>query len=321
MGERLGPFPDFSTSPSAIERRKTCARQHYLAVYESWGGWYTREEFPTKMPAGRNYGRARTAYILKNAKSRHGLLGQAVHKVAERHIQAVRLGVEPDVAASRAAAATWLHDRIVEAKEERWRHDPKGSPAITDLLYGNKRADDVLGDLLDRLPDMLDALEASKALAGALDAARARRPVAAERKTTFKIGLATVWLVPDLSYDDEAGRVIIVDWKTGRRKDEHRDQVNVYALARQDGALDGRPIELRLVYVGDDAGEVPITPVDEDVAKTRQRLLDEIEERKALVVDGDLARNEPLPIENFPMLPEGSSACRFCDFRRMCGRG
>jgi hypothetical protein len=45
--------------------------------------------------------------------------------------------------------------------------------------------------------------------------------------------------------------------------------------------------------------------------------------RKALayVEDGDPRVNRPKPMEAFEQLPADSKECRYCAFRRLCGRG
>jgi hypothetical protein len=56
-------------------------------------------------------------------------------------------------------------------------------------------------------------------------------------------------------------------------------------------------------------------------AEVLATLAQEARQAAALVKGGDVARNEPLEIDAFPMLPTGSKECRFCAFRRLCGRG
>lgn len=56
------------------------------------------------------------------------------------------------------------------------------------------------------------------------------------------------------------------------------------------------------------------------IESARASMAEATELARAFLVDGDLTRNEPLPMEAFPQT-EDVATCRRCDWRRLCSRG
>jgi hypothetical protein len=137
-----------------------------------------------------------------------------------------------------------------------------------------------------------------------------------EDLVSFDVSGTTVYLRMDLAYRDRDGRVVIVDWKTGRSEGRFNEvQMAGYALyaAQQGWVSDPEQLDTQLAYLA-----IPRYVK----RKVDRRKLDHarafIEKSsgtmKALLRDplGNLAR-----LEDFPMI-DRPQTCRRCNFRRLC---
>jgi CRISPR/Cas system-associated exonuclease Cas4 (RecB family) len=155
----------------------------------------------------------------------------------------------------------------------------------------------------------------SETLARAFAASRARW-LALEDLVSFHVGGTEVFLRMDLAYREPDGRVVIVDWKTGRREGKFNEvQVAGYALyaAEQGWVGDPEEITTELNYLA--------IPKAVRRAVTRQKIDDarrfierSAADMRALLVDpaGNVAREEDFPRVDRPQV------CRRCNFRRLC---
>jgi len=155
----------------------------------------------------------------------------------------------------------------------------------------------------------------SETLRRALEVGR-ERWLALEDLVSFHVGEVEVFLRMDLAYRDHDGRVVIVDWKTGRNEGRFNEvQVAGYALYATERAWVTEPeqISTELSYL-----VIPKT-VRRSVNRkaidnARSFILKSAGTMKALLVDPlqNLAR-----LEDFPMI-DRPQVCRRCSFRRLC---
>ena len=155
----------------------------------------------------------------------------------------------------------------------------------------------------------------SDTLRRALEVGR-ERWLALEDLVAFHVGDVEVLVRMDLAYRDHDGRVVIVDWKTGRNEGRFNEvQVAGYALyaAEQGWVEEPEAITTELNYL--------VIPKAVRRAVDRKRIDNargfiqkSAGNMKALLVDplGNLAR-----LEDFPMV-DRPSLCRRCNFRRLC---
>ncbi len=147
-------------------------------------------------------------------------------------------------------------------------------------------------------------------------AAGRERWLTIEDLVSFQVGDVTVLLRMDLAYRDHDGRVVIVDWKTGRGEGRFSEvQLAGYALYAAEQGWVGSADDLRteLAYLA-----IPrfvrrtISPKILDSA--RSFIVKSAGNMKALLVDpaANLAR-----LDDFPMV-ERPRVCRRCNFRRLC---
>jgi CRISPR/Cas system-associated exonuclease Cas4 (RecB family) len=155
----------------------------------------------------------------------------------------------------------------------------------------------------------------SETLRRALEVGRARW-LAMEDLVSFHVDDVEVMLRMDLAYRDHDGRVVIVDWKTGRGEGRFNEvQVAGYALyaAEQGWVQAPEEISTELNYLV--IPKAVRRSVDRrKVDHARSFIRKSAGTMKSLLLDKEqnLAR-----LEDFPMI-DRPSYCRRCNFRRLC---
>ncbi len=142
------------------------------------------------------------------------------------------------------------------------------------------------------------------------------RWLALEDLVSFQVGDVEVFLRMDLAFRAQDGRVVIVDWKTGRAEGRFNEvQIAGYALyaAAQGWVGDPEEILTELNYL-----VVPRsrrrTVKRQQLDHARSFIARSARDMKALLLDplANLAR-----LEDFPMI-DRPQVCRRCNFRRLC---
>ena len=299
---------EFTWSKSRHEKFKECPRAYYLHYYASWGGW--------EAPAG---SAVRELYVLKKLSSRWQWAGSAVHEA-----------IRTLLLRARATGQFWTVDELLQRTRQRarmqwstsreksyWREASK-----IDGLVEHEYADPVPSEEWKRLWD--EVIEGSLRGFYASDTLRQIREAPRERWLTvdeldsWVFEGTKIWVAIDFAYRDEAGRVQVLDWKTGKERGVDHVQVGIYALyAQRKWEAPLEDVVGGLVYLASPAGDRVSVAADPaalaaceavmrgSIAAMRERL-------------DDPARNAARP-ERFPLLPD-PSACRRCVFRRPCGR-
>jgi CRISPR/Cas system-associated exonuclease Cas4 (RecB family) len=155
----------------------------------------------------------------------------------------------------------------------------------------------------------------SETLRRALEVGRARW-LAMEDLVSFHVDDVEVMLRMDLAYRDHDGRVVIVDWKTGRGEGRFNEvQVAGYALyaAEQGWVQAPEEISTELNYLV--IPKAVRRSVDKrKVDHARSFIRKSAGTMKSMLLDKEqnLAR-----LEDFPMI-DRPSYCRRCNFRRLC---
>jgi CRISPR/Cas system-associated exonuclease Cas4 (RecB family) len=137
-----------------------------------------------------------------------------------------------------------------------------------------------------------------------------------EDLVSFQVGGVTVFLRMDLAYRDREGRVVIVDWKTGRGEGRFSEvQLAGYALYAAEQGWVAEPEEIRteLAYLA--IPRYVRRAVDRrKLAHARAFIEKSASNMKTLLLDplANLAR-----LEDFAMI-DRPRVCRRCNFRRLC---
>ncbi|HET7291363.1 MAG TPA: PD-(D/E)XK nuclease family protein [Vicinamibacteria bacterium] len=283
--------PEFSWSVSRHESFQTCARRYYYAYYVA--------------PEDEEVRR------LKRLSALPLWAGSVVHETIEAFLK--ERDELPSPAEQEAIVRAAVHERMLGD----WRDSEQGSRPFR--LFEHEYAQPVepedkklaVGTVMRSLRNFFK----SPTLAAVLRAGRGSL-VSVEDLVSFEVGGTPVMLRMDLAFRDGDGRLVIVDWKTGRAEGRFNEvQLAGYALfAAQQGWV-GAPEELvtELAYL--QISRYVRRSVD---GKTLQRARAFIERSaarmKALLLD-PLANTARL--EDFPMI-DRPQVCRRCNFRRLC---
>jgi DNA helicase-2/ATP-dependent DNA helicase PcrA len=169
----------------------------------------------------------------------------------------------------------------------------------------------------DASPDFYDAIdgdeERSETAFDRFAASRfaSDRPILIETPFVLAVGAGAISGRIDAVYEPSESHWEIVDFKSGRHRDDpaQRVQLEAYAIAAEEAGLDGRspPAQTTVTFAyfgGDELTEVSETVDDEWSAAARAHLAELLE-----------------AAEHGPYDPRPGDRCRSCDFTRFCDVG
>ncbi|HEV8471537.1 MAG TPA: PD-(D/E)XK nuclease family protein [Methylomirabilota bacterium] len=293
---------DFSWSRSRDNTFQDCKRRYFYHYYGSWGGW----------EAGVS-DEVRRLYVLKQLASRQMWAGRVVHDAIEMALHIFGAGrdvpVEPFIGdvvermrgewrSSRAGRyrdspktlALFEHEYAVELKPEAWQMLRTN---VTTCLRNFFRLP-LLADIRRTPPEHWSIEHWSKVL---------------------DFEGTPIWIAPDFGFWTDAGRLVLIDWKTGAADpDAAAFQLGCYALYAKD-MLGVEPARVDLVEVN--LREPTVTPHHWDDArldKIREQLRLSIRGMKAYLADPE---HNVAVLESFERT-EDLRICRWCNFRVVC---
>jgi CRISPR/Cas system-associated exonuclease Cas4 (RecB family) len=137
-----------------------------------------------------------------------------------------------------------------------------------------------------------------------------------EDLVSFEVAGVPVFLRMDLAYRDPAGRVVIVDWKTGRGEGRFSEvQLAGYALyaSQQGWAASPEEIQTELAYLA--IPRYVRRNVDQRKVDHLRRFIEKSAgTMRSLLLDPVANRAR---LEDFPMV-DRPQVCRRCNFRKLC---
>ncbi len=282
---------DFSWSVSRHDTFATCRRKYFYS-------YYAAQEDPE-------------IQRLKKLSALPLWAGSVVHETIEELLKTREEVPSPDEQAAIVRAA--VHDRMLG----NWKESEAGSLRFRLFEHEYQVSVDpedkkiVVGIVMRSLRNFFK----SETLREAYAAGRARW-LTVEDLVTFEVGGVSVYVRMDLAYRDPQGRVVIVDWKTGRGEGRFSEvQLAGYALYAAERGWVQEPEEIRteLAYLA-----IPRYVRRSVDRKTLDRARSFIEKSagnmKSLLLDpvANLARLEDFPMIDRPRL------CRRCNYRRLC---
>ena len=303
MGD-LPLWPDPSVSSSAVAARLKCDRIYFYRVFWSWGGW-ERTASPSR----------RRAYALKTGTTGPQMAGSLVHEAMARFVRDARHARTSNAEAATVEAVGKLRAWARAAESTTAANASKKRPLSLEVYYG--------GDIdLDHAEETITECIANGAKSEHLLAIREATTdpvINVDVMESFQLDdWLTVWAAPDLAYEGISGRLIVVDWKTGRSRETDQEQVKLYALwAVEKGHADADRVLLSLSYLRSGVvteGKITAGEVDEK----RAELLTFAAEINDL---RDAETGAPrMDAEAWPMVEKGSRLCAYCEFRELCKR-
>ncbi len=292
---------ELTWSASRAREFERCKRENWYARYGSWGWW-------TERPRGPKW----RAMVHKNLTSLPAFTGDCVHRAIEAWFRARGRGATLDAEELFVEARALFRTGWRQSAGGGWEDRPNKSVHLEEHHYRerlDKQRTDEARDLLMRCSQNFCELpELANARTSEPDSWRA-----IEVLDSFDYEGVPVYAVPDLAYE-RSGLLEIVDWKTGRPREEDRLQLGVYALFAE--AKWGVPLDsvrLLAAYLG--AGEVKEVAVDEAlVDEVRRTMSDSIARMRAVHYDPD---REEVDLAAWPTdgAPE---KCSWCRFRGIC---
>ena len=293
---------EFSWSRSRDATFQDCRRKYYLHYYGAWGGWDAG--CPPEV---------RRLYILKQLASRQMWAGRIVHDAIEMALQVYQHGREVPVDPFIADVIERMRAEWRSSRDGRYREAPK-----TLALFEHEYAVDLKAEAWQMLRRNVETCLRNFF----------RLPLLAEvRKTApehwsiehwskvFDFEGTPVWIAPDFGFWNEAGRLTLVDWKTGASDpDATAFQLGCYALYAAE-VLGVAPAKVDLLEVN--LREPTVTPLAWDDARLeeiREQLRLSIRSMRAYLADP--AANHAR-LEDFERTEE-RRICRWCNFKAVC---
>jgi hypothetical protein len=281
----------FSWSVSRHDSFQTCRRRYYYSYYGS-------EEDPE-------------IRRLKKLSALPLWAGSVVHDAIESFLKTH--DHLPPREAQDALVRAAVHSEMLQA----WRQSEGGTDGfrLFEHEYGVKVEQEDKKLLVTKVTRSLRNFFQSPTLAEAFAAGR-ERWLTVEDLVSFHVDGTEVFVRMDLAYRDREGKVVIVDWKTGRGEGRFSEvQVAGYALyaAEQGWVASADDLRTELAYLA--LPRYVRRRVDERKLKHARAFIEKsARNMRALLIDtdGNLAR-----LDDFPMI-DRPRVCRRCNFRRLC---
>ncbi|MFQ5829658.1 MAG: PD-(D/E)XK nuclease family protein [Candidatus Methylomirabilia bacterium] len=293
---------DFSWSRSRDSLFQECRRKYFYHYYGAWGGWEAdvSEE-------------VRTLYVLKQLSSRQQWAGKVVHEGVEWALRALYAG--------RELPESWLIEETVKRMRREWK-------ASRDRLYWKSPKEAALFEHEYRIPVKDEDWQVLRdhvirclrnfyrlPLLAEIKRVPPDRWILIEEIRAFDFEETPMYGAPDFAYWTDAGRLALVDWKTGApATDRNVLQLGCYALYARE-VLRVEPARVDLLEVNLREGVVQPHPWDEaKLGGIREHLRLSIRGMRAWLRDPDanLAAEEDFE------KTEDLRICRWCNFRGVC---
>ena len=296
---------NLSWSISRSELFNFCKRKYYFTYYESWGGWFSNAD-PRKQ----------LAYFLKNRQQAAPWVGDVVHKAIKFTIQNFEKADEHYIKENLVKRLKYDYQtslqytkKTAKAKDLWLFEHYKGSSL--DLEHYIEKAVLCVSNFFNSF--LLDEIKC---------AAENKQVIYLDEsdinKMLFQMGDIPTFAIPDLCFRREDGSVVIIDWKTGKSKEEElTPQLKLYAsrlgIIDQISASE-EVIEAYAYYLAEDE-LIGRQVTNEDIAEIEQTAADSFNGMKAMLKD--VKNNVPDAEEKFEK-SISEKKCEACVFKEIC---
>ena len=286
---------------------RSCERAYYYNYYASWGGWDRAADPHT-----------RRIYILKQIKNMRMWAGEIVHDVIAEALRRYAMKNTPiKTGELQARARKKLRSGWVEAVNREWEQTPKKTN-LHELYYGNGKS--LPAEETERIKahiyNCLQTFAESDILKEMLAATYLSwKPI--DSLDSFMLDdHLKVWCALDFAFVDPAGKLKVLDWKTGRERPEDLSmQLSCYAQYVQEKWH--TPVEqqrLMAVFLPEDARLSEYEISGPELIEAKDKILSSAADMRAKLVNPEI--NEARE-EDFPCCGE-EKICRQCNFRELC---
>ena len=304
-------FPEFSWSFSRASTLNSCPRKYYYAYYGSHNGWLLwRDDIPEIQ---------KRTYRLKKLVSLPIVFGQIVHDQVERVLgDLFESGFIPTIDELEHLTRDHLNEAYLDSvkREQLWLERPSRHLMLAEIYYNKQLPKDEVAHYNERIRPTWEHFLRSETWQLLLTRGDELSFEQVEDFASIMIGDVRVWVVLDLLlYDQREDLWYIIDWKTGKRSDDDRMQLVLYAyyVAETFGVPFER-IRLRNEYL--QTGETStFTPTEMDRKQLIHFFSHSVEDMRHY--QKNKATNEPVAIDSFPKT-EQSLQCQYCNYREVC---
>ena len=293
---------EFSWSKSRHEKLAECARQYFFHYYGSWGGWERNASPETK-----------ELYTLKKLTARPAWAGSTVHDTIARALTLIRDGHPGDERDLLDRTRARMRAEFRESREKAYRQ--RKAFGLVEHEYDEAIPDEVWRANWEFVEGCIRAFLASRWVSIASDLPPERwLPI--DELGSFAFEGTKIFAAPDFAFRTAKEGVVLVDWKTGQRRESDREQLRGYAMyARDTWGVPLDRIECRVVYLPS-MEEVEVRVGEAEVAGFSERMRGSIDHMRSLLDD---PANNVATLGNFPPTDD-VQACARCVFRGPCKR-
>ncbi len=301
----------FSWSHSAAADFEACRRRRYYAKYAAWGGWERGASEESRLAYRLN--KMSNRYALQGIAAEDGVMWMLRETQAGRPASAdlawrrcckpmlARLWQESvDKAWMREAKRCCLHEHYYPefCGKEDLEMKKEVAAAVQSCLKHFEQ------QILPQLKEVRPEDEVPIAVVGKGDAEH------------FELDGLKIYAIPD--YVFRRGDLLeIWDWKSGRPKEEHADQIRLYALwAGRKHGIPPERIQLKLIYL-QEGGIEEVEVEAEHLYEVGQRIAESVEDMRQYLIAEDLQKNEAMPKEEWELCYE-PAFCKRCGFWELC---
>jgi len=287
-----------------------CKRQYFYHYYLSWGGWNIGAPKDVQL-----------AYRLKNLMGLAGWVGDTIHKEIETLLKMLSSGTTM----SKKIRADILRNLPKQMTKE-WLASKKqtmeGNPKSLWLIdhYYSLQVDNKLQGLITQAVECMSNFLDSGLFSSILKLNIPENWLSIEElKFTFVAG-TKVWVKIDFIYKDDKDYLVMLDWKTGKRKTADAAQMGIYGcyLRETYNTFPAYKIKAVDVYVNNNPPVLePWIIKDKDIKYAEQMITKSIGEMMDLLKKK--STNTPKTIQYFPRVNTTCQGiCNWCGFRQLC---
>lgn len=301
-------FPEMSWSLSRHKTLMNCQMQYFFTYYLSHNGWLQKASSVSKH-----------AYRLKKMVSTDILLGNSVHKQIQQvigHVQSEeKIQSESHLVENiRADLNTAYVDSI--QRRAQWFEKPSKYSMLQEIYYDGSLTKEKIHDIQERTRLSVNHFVSSRTF-NVISHNQKVKIVDAERFRAMKVDGINIFAVLDLVYQDENGRYVIVDWKTGKERPDDFYQVVLYVwFLHEKLNIDLSDIEAKIEYlqIGKQKS-IQVKQIDIDNMLNTFRMSMEL---MCGYID-DIKQNKPFGFEVFPKT-QNPRTCSSCNYRELCSK-
>lgn len=276
-----------------------------------WGGWDRQADSKT-----------RAAYRLNKMTNRWGLMGVATEETIMRVLRQHQAGAPiPAEEAYENVARPFLIRSWKESRDGAWKQNPKKFCCLHGHYYGTMEDEKaavaaIKEQVINCTQNFIDLILPRLGNITFEQEVKIHTPDMGGDPENIQWHDVKMYVIPDYAYRI-GNQMHIHDWKAGKIKDSHREQLAGYALwAEVKYKVPINEIFLYVEYLNE--GQVfPFQLTRDEFDEQKARIEVSVAEMSEYLVDFDRKKNTPLPEEEWELAADPAS-CRMCKFYELC---